>query len=714
MIFDSLAIQVEKLEYNLAHLMFNNQGSVNVLNQQCLKQLEEALDVIAEHEFKGLIISSMKPSFIVGADITEFLDLFSASESKLTTWVEEAQAVFNKLENLPMPTIAAVQGFALGGGCETILSCDLRMGDTTAVIGLPETKLGIIPGFGGTVRLPRIIGVDHALQWMISGQHHKAQQAFEVGALDAIVEPEQLLPQALLLLQDAVDKKIDWKKRRRLKKKPIPLNKIERKMAFTAAKAMTAKHFSSHYIAQHHLIESLTESVIAEQDEAMQIELESFTKLAKTQEARSLIQIFLHDQAIKSKVKQQSKTGTLPKSVAVLGAGIMGTGIATQCALRDVPVLIKDVSNSALDKSMAVTDKFLFKELNKQKISMPDLLQKSRLIERSVNNASLNNQPFIIEAVVEHPKIKAELLKDLESLVTPETIIASNTSTIPITTLAKNLKNPERFCGLHFFNPVPKMPLVEVIYGPSTSDETLASAFALAKKLGKVPIKVQDCAGFFVNRVLFPYFHGVCQLIQDGANFIEIDHVMEQIFGWPMGPAFLLDTIGLDTAVNAQEIMQQAYPGRMEMRLNNPMQLLFDQGRLGQKTGFGFYKYTQNKKGHSIKESDPSILTLFEEHYGSPRNFSREDIVARCMLPMLLEVLRCLDEGIIDSEAEADMALVYGLGFPSFRGGPVQYIKEMNAKKFTSLLQKFETLSSTYMAPQNLQDILSRLFKKKN
>tara|TARA_B100001094_G_scaffold332855_1_gene406891 strand:+ start:9701 stop:11839 length:2139 start_codon:yes stop_codon:yes gene_type:complete len=707
MIYQSTHIQVEMLDDHMAHLIFNSDGSVNKLDQACLNNLDNALDIIIDQQPKGLLVSSHKPAFIVGADITEFLDLFDQPTAVLMKWLDKANDVFNKLEELPMPTVCAVTGFALGGGCETILACDFRIADTTAVIGLPETKLGILPGFGGTVRLPRVIGAENAIEWMATGRHNKADAALKLGAVDAVVDHEQLIPQALRLLERAINNELDWKSRRTVKQSPLSLNKAESKMAFTTAKAMLAQSVSPDYPAPFKVVDVVKEAAKLDRQDALLVEQEAFIELAKTPTAQSLIQIFLNDQLVKSKAKKQGKKAKSYKKAGVLGAGIMGGGIAYQSAVKGIPAMMKDITQPALDLGLQQANHELLKKLSKNKIKPEKVINTLNSIVPTLDYNSLKDADIIVEAVVEHPDVKADVLTEIEKHVSDEAIITSNTSTISINSLAHNLQKPERFCGMHFFNPVPKMPLVEVIQGESSSKETIATICSYAQKMGKTPIVVQDCTGFFVNRVLFPYFYGFNELLFAGAHFTEIDKVMEKEFGWPMGPAHLLDVVGLDTAHHAQSIMADAYPDRMKQNNKNAVDILFKADRFGKKNQFGFYQYKKNKKGQLKKHKDPATEEILKDHLGPAHNFSHEDIIARCMLPMILESVRCLDQGIIASPAEADIALLYGLGFPAFRGGPFTYIRQMGIKKFVAMADKFESLGPLYHIPESMRHFAS-------
>ena len=705
MIYQSPVIQAQMLDQHIAQLTFNSTGSVNKFDQQTLTSLSEALDAITAANPKGLIVNSAKNVFIVGADITEFLGLFSEDEDTLLAWIAKTNTVFNKLEDVPFPTITAVNGYALGGGCEAILATDLRVADTNARIGLPETKLGLIPGFGGTVRLPRVIGADNALEWITTGKEQRPDAALKVGAIDAIVEPEQLEAAAISMLQQAIDGKIDWQQRRKQKQSPMPLPKMESMMAFTTAKAMVYQVAGKHYPAPMAAVNVVEQAHLLDREQAILVENKAFVKLAKTQEATSLIGIFLNDQVVKGKGKKLAKQANAIEHAAVLGAGIMGGGIAYQSASKGTPIVMKDIATSSLELGLNEASKLLNNQIKRGRSTPEKMAKVLNNITPTLDYSPISHADIVVEAVVENPKIKAQVLKEVEEHTSDDTIIASNTSTISIDHLASQLQNPERFCGMHFFNPVHRMPLVEIIRGEKTSEQTIATVVAYALKMGKTPIVVNDCPGFFVNRVLFPYFAGFNQLLLDGADFTAVDKVMEKQFGWPMGPAYLLDVVGIDTGYHAQVVMADGFPERMGLPEKDALKVMLNHERLGQKNGKGFYQYAPDRRGKPKKSVDEHAYELLSKICSTGKTFEADEIIARCMIPMIIETVRCLEEGIVASAAEADMALVYGLGFPPFRGGVFRYIDTMGLAKFVELADSFAHLGPLYQATDNMRQL---------
>ncbi|ANI29576.1 multifunctional fatty acid oxidation complex subunit alpha [Yersinia entomophaga] len=704
MLYQSETLQLHWLENGIAELVFDAPGSVNKLDTKTVASLGEALGVLEKQtELKGLLLRSNKAAFIVGADITEFLSLFNAPPEKLHEWLVFANNTFNRLEDLPVPTLSAITGYALGGGCECVLATDFRIASPEARIGLPETKLGIMPGFGGSVRLPRLLGADGALEIIAAGKDVNAAEALKIGLVDAVVTQEKLIPAALSMLNQAIAGKLDWQAARRPKLEPLKLNSTEAAMCFTIAKGMVMKVAGKHYPAPITAVKTIEAAAKFGREEALKLETNSFVPLAGSDVARALVSIFLNDQYVKGKAKKLTKGITAPKQAAVLGAGIMGGGIAYQSALKGVPVIMKDISEKSLDLGMNEAAKLLNKQLERGKLDGLKMAKTLATIHPTLDYAGIERAQIIVEAVVENPKVKAAVLSEVEGLIGEETVLASNTSTIPINELAKSLKRPENFCGMHFFNPVHRMPLVEIIRGEKTSEKTIATVVAYATQMGKTPIVVNDCPGFFVNRVLFPYLYGFGMLVRDGVDFRQIDKVMEKQFGWPMGPAYLLDVVGIDTAHHAQAVMALGFPERMGKDYRDAIDVLFENQRYGQKNGIGFYRYTQDAKGKPRKENDDAIDGLLAPVSQPRHTLSDEEIIARAMIPMINEVVRCLEEGIIASPAEGDMALVYGLGFPPFHGGVFRYLDTLGTTKYVEMAQRYADLGALYHVPAGLR-----------
>lgn len=706
MLFDGDFFQVIPHDQGIVELTFNTKNkSVNILSLAALDELGQAVDLVKSHSgLSGLLISSAKSAFVLGADITEFVTLFQSPEADLVKQFQKVHGIFNTIEDLPVPTVTAVNGDALGGGCELALTTDYRVLAANASIGLPEVNLGIIPGFGGSVRLPRLIGAENALEWMAKGKSHDASSALKVGVADAVVEPADLHDSALDLLKRSIKGDFPYQQRREGKKGPLRLRPIEAAMAFETAKGMVFQAAGPHYPAPMALVGAVETARFMDREEAIGVEVKTFIGLCKTDVCASLVGLFLNSQILKKIAGRAAESARPINQASVLGAGIMGGGIAYQSALKGTPVVMKDIAEKSLDLGMSEATKQLNKRLERGQLQPMEMAKIFSAIKPTLNMADISNADIVIEAVVENLKVKLAVLSDIEKTVADDAIITSNTSTISIDTLAKALNKPERFCGMHFFNPVPVMPLVEVIRGKDTSEETINTVVAYATKIGKSPIVVNDCPGFFVNRVLFPYLMGFNLLIRDGADFRQVDKVMEQ-FGWPMGPAYLQDVIGIDTCHHAIAVMEDGFPSRMKFADQSILDKLYEAERFGQKNGKGFYHYEPDKKGRPAKVYKEDIEPFIQSVQREPKEFDQETIVARLMVPICTETVRCLEEGIVASAAEGDMAQIMGIGFPKFRGGALRYIDSLGADKFCQIADRFADLGELYHATDGLRDM---------
>ena len=706
MIYEGKAITVNMIEGDIAELKFDLQGeSVNKFDRVTLEELQAATAAIQGNTtVKGVLVTSGKDVFIVGADITEFGAAFKRSEEEIVAWVVETNKIFNAFEDLPVPTLVAINGIALGGGFEMCLASDIRVMSEKAKIGLPEVKLGLIPGFGGTVRLPRIIGADNAIEWVCMGADNKADKALKFGAVDAVVAADKLRDSAILMLNKAISGEINWKARREEKQAKLKLNAMEAMMVFETAKGFVAGQTKGQYPAPIEAIKSMQKSAGVGRDKALENEAKAFAKLAKSTESQALIGLFMNDQLLKKKAKAYDKQAKETKKAAVLGAGIMGGGIAYQSALKGTPILMKDIAEAGIELGLNEANKLLARRVEKKRMKPLEMGETLNRIRPTLSYAEFNDVDVIVEAVVENPKVKKMVLAEVEDKVGEHAIVTSNTSTISIDLLAADLKRPENFLGMHFFNPVHMMPLVEVIRGKKTSEEAVATVVAYAKKMGKTPIVVNDCPGFLVNRVLFPYFAGFAGLLRDGADFQQVDKVMEK-FGFPMGPAYLLDVVGIDTGVHANEVMAEGFPDRMKADFKSAMEVMFENNRYGQKNGVGFYKYETDKKGKPKKVVDETTYELIKPVVAERKEFDAEEIIARCMIPMCVEIARCLEEGIVDTPSEADMGLIFGIGFPPFRGGACRYMDTVGLADFVALADKYAHLGNLYKVTDRMREM---------
>lgn len=705
--FKGNSLSVTMLENGIAELNFDLQGeSVNKFDTATVAELDQAITAIEQSsDVTGVLVSSGKGVFVVGADITEFIPMLGNSDVDAGEHLSKNTINFNRLEDLSVPSVAAINGFALGGGLELALACDFRVMSTAAQIGLPETGLGIIPGWGGTVRLPRIAGSDTAIEWIASGKNQRPDAALKAGVVDGVVAPEKLRDSALSVLQNAIDGKMDYAKRRALKTGPLLLNQVESAMVFNTSKGFVGAKAGPNYPAPMIAIDCIEKSATMSRADALAVERDGFVQATKTTAAESLVGIFLSDQLLVKKAKGWAKKADKKiERAAVLGAGIMGGGIAYQSAYKGTPIKMKDINQDGLDLGLSEANKLLSKQVNRGRMTVEKMGSILADIDPMLSYDNFNDVDIVVEAVVENPKVKHSVLAEVEKHVDTDAVIASNTSTISITYLAEALERPENFCGMHFFNPVHAMPLVEVIRGEKTSDTAIARTVAYASAMGKKPVVVNDCPGFLVNRVLFPYFAGFMGLLKDGADFQQVDKVMER-FGWPMGPAYLMDVVGIDTGNHCEAVMAEGFPDRMTKEYKTAGDVMYENERFGQKNGKGFYVYEMDKRGKPKKTVSQESYDLIAPVTADIKEFDKDEIVARMMIPMATEIARCVEEGIVGSAAEADMALIYGVGFPPFRGGALRWMDSIGMDKFVAMCDQYKHLGKLFEATDTQREM---------
>ena len=708
------SIQIKALGEGLVEVCFDRQGeAINKLCDRTMREFGEVTALLREQAaagaVRGVLVTSAKDVFIVGADITGFPAKFRKTAEQITAdaWVSN-QFAFG-FEDLPVPSVVAINGYALGGGLEVTLTASHRVMSTTALVGVPEVKLGLFPGLGGTVRLARVAGPQAAIDWVAGGQPAKAAVALAAGVVDAIAEPAALRDAALALLQRAVAGEVDWQAAQQRKRAPVALPAEQVQAVFEAALAkLRAANGPRHQPAAEIAVEAMRQGATLERAAATRIENEAFGRVFKTQAAASLSQAFLNDQALKKLFKRHAKDARSIKQVAVLGAGIMGGGIAYTTALRGTPVRLKDIAPRQLDLGTSEAAKLLARQVKGGRLTQDKADAVLRSIQPQTDDNGFEQVDLVIEAIVEKLAVKHSVLAALEQVVRPDTVIASNTSSLRIDDIARPLARPQNVVGMHFFNPVPAMPLVEVIRGSRTSDEAVATAVAHGLAMGKAPIVVKDCPGFLVNRILTPYVNGFVQLVADGADFEQIDRVMEA-FGWPMGPAYLQDVVGMDTGAPVGDVIAAGYPERMRPIERNVVKAMVAAGRFGQKTGQGFYRYEPGAGGKPQKLPSPEgralVATLQPD---GPQVFSDQTIIERCMLPMIVEAAHALEEGVVATPAELDMALLMGVGFPAYLGGALKYADWLGLPEVVAQCDRCAALGPAYQATERMREMAAQ------
>ena len=723
----SPAITVERRDDGVAVLSFQVPGHAqNVLTAEFLNDLSQSLDRLASGQPPvAVVLQSSRPgSFFAGADIARLDRLHETSPAEIERLCGSGRELFARLSSQPWPSVAIIDGICLGGGLELALACDLRVatdaGHTS--LGFPEVKLGLLPGWGGTVRLTRLIGPGAAVELAAAGENVDGRAAARMGLVDACVPPDQAFASACRLAEIAVARHSHLE-RRRHQAAAVALVQEERDFLEAMSSAVILGRSGGHYPAPLAIVETILKGAAVTADEAAVMEAAAFARLARSDASRQLIRVFrlgernrrdkgldergatagqavdagdhgvhgVHGDALDAGETVEAMPA--PERPAVIGAGIMGAGIAASHLRAGFAVTLVDVQADTLAASVAsILDEAAWDRGTKRTDPIRAVALSGRL-HTATRMAAIADCDLVIESVLERADIKRQVLVDIERTVGPETVIATNTSTNPIAKLAEPLQDPSRFCGIHFFNPVRRMTLVEVIRGPATSDATVATAVAHVKRLGKCPIVVRDSPGFLVNRVLMPYLHESVEMLREGIDAKRIDRVA-RAFGMPMGPLELYDMIGLDTAFYAGLVLSAAYGDRIEASPLIPA--LVKSGRLGRKSGAGFYLYQHQYQQHQPSQSAhqtsggqraridrpyEGVVRLIRPYALPARETTDATIADRLLLPMLLEALRALDEGIVRDGRDIDLAVIHALGFPAFRGGLLAWGNTLGAEE---------------------------------
>ncbi|MEO8379797.1 MAG: 3-hydroxyacyl-CoA dehydrogenase NAD-binding domain-containing protein [Acidobacteriota bacterium] len=688
------AFTIER-EGELAILWFDLPGEkVNKLSSSVLHELSGVLDQLGASDATKIIIASRKKGmFIAGADVMEFTTVTTAEEAK--TYIQLGQEVFTKLAKLKQTTVAAIDGAALGGGCELAISCDWRvMSDSPkASIGLPEVKLGIFPAWGGTSKMPRLIGLPAALDLILNGKTLPGRRAKAAGLVDEVVEPG-------ILMQ--VARKFADKGKRKGKGRTkfyIEGNPLARSVIFGKARKSVLAQTKGHYPAPLKAIDVMEYAMSAGVARGMQREVEEASRLVNNDVAKNLVQLFF---LMEESKKDPTTVKARPTAfVGVLGAGVMGGGIAQIVADKtDAEVRMRDINWNAIAGGMKAASSVWKKKVDRRHMTRSEMLRKLARIGGTTDWSGFSRADVVIEAVVENVQIKRQVLAEFEAISKTDAIFATNTSTIPITQIAAQAKRPENVVGMHFFNPVDRMPLVEIIRGEKTSDIALVTTAALARKLGKTVVYCNDGPGFVVNRILGPYMNESGFLLEEGNTIESLDEAMVA-FGMPMGPMALLDEVGIDVAAKVAGILTEAFGARMQK--STVVEKLYADGRHGKKNGKGLYRYEGGKR----LAPDPTVYKVLGIR--SPHPADPKAVVERMVLAMINEASLILDEKIVASAGELDLAMIMGTGFPPFRGGLLRYADALGVPYIVSRLDE---LSSTVGPRYRPNEPLKRLAER--
>jgi len=675
---------------------------VNTLSSRLFGWFDEQIsrledDAASAGEIRGLVIlSGKKDNFVVGADIEELQGL--DDKDSVLELLERGHELTGRLEALPIPKVAAIHGPCLGGGLELALACDRRVATDQAKtrLGFPEVQLGLIPGMGGTQRLPRLIGVPDALDLILTGKQVHARKARALGLVDEICDPYNLGDAAEQLLEAAAEqvRKRRGKKRSLASRAGAWLAKtpLAGRFVYDKARETVQKKTGGHYPAPRVAIHVVQEGMELPLERALDLEAGAFAELVLSDIAKNLMGIFFMKNDVDARARKLAKAGREVDRVGVLGAGFMGSGIAQVLVYKGFEVVMKDRDDDAVARGMSFANDRVQELVRRRKLSQVEGKEAMGRLLGTTGYRALARTPFIVEAVFEDIDLKHRVIREMEKEGPEDLIFASNTSTIPITKLAEASGRPENVVGMHFFSPVHKMPLLEVIRHPGSSDETLATTVDVGNRMGKTVIVVNDGPGFFTSRVLGPYLNEAAFLLTEGASVEQIDGALTG-WGWPVGAIALMDEVGLDVGHHVSKVMTSYFGDRVQPP--EVFAALVEDGRTGRKGGRGFYQYEKGKK----KGVDESVYGLID---WEPAEISDDEIIERCWLQMLNETARCIEDGVIENPVDIDIGVIFGFGFPPFRGGLLREADRLGLPQVVAKLEGYAERHGDRLQPAGL------------
>ncbi|HLF19128.1 MAG TPA: 3-hydroxyacyl-CoA dehydrogenase NAD-binding domain-containing protein [Candidatus Omnitrophota bacterium] len=676
-----------KQDKDIAYIEFDLPDSkVNLLTGEVLKKLDGILGIInSDQKIKAVVISSKKQNvFIAGADIKEIEQITDPSEG-----AEKArlgQDIFNKLEDLSAPTIAVIDGVVLGGGCELILACTYRIAtfNEKVRIGLPEVNLGILPGFGGTYRMPRTVGLSDGLTLILTGKPIDSRKAFKMGLVDRLVPQAGLKESAEGFVQEILQYQSHRKYRPKKKKGILGFmegNPLGHKIIFHQSRQNVLKASKGFYPAPLRAIDTVKKSFTMSREAGLKLERNAFAELVGTNVCKNLIKVFYLSEKYK-KLSLEGAENIKPQPVhkcGILGAGVMGGGIAQLLSSRDISARLKDINFEALASGLKAAKKIYDQAVKKRVFTQAQAQRKMAQITTTLDYTGFQNVDCVIEAVVENLEVKKKVFQEVSEAVSPRTILATNTSALSVTKMAAQAKDPSKTIGFHFFNPVHRMPLIEIIVAPQTSSDTVVSALELAKRLGKIPILVKDSCGFLVNRILLHYINEAGYLLEETGNVEAIDEAITK-FGMPMGPFLLSDEVGLDVGIKVLHILEQNFGERFKVAAI--FEKITQAGMLGKKGGKGYYLHESEKR-----HVNPEISKMLPNvHF---KAFDLAQCQQRLVFAMVNEAARCLEDGIIKEADTVDAGMIFGTGFPPFHGGLLRYADQAGIGSIVERLDEF-------------------------
>ena len=672
---------------------------LNTLSPSLIGEFEGMLLRVNEDTLiKAVVLISGKPdSFIAGADIEQFLEIVTAAEAERTSRM--GQDLLDRLEKLRAPVVAGIHGACLGGGLEVALACRYRIctDHPKTTLGQPEVQLGLIPGIGGTQRLPRRVGLQAALDMILTGRSVRPKRAVQMGLVDEMVHPAILFEIALDRARGLAAGTLQAPRRRSRGATSLLLeqNPVGRGVVFKKARESVMEKTHGHYPAPLAALSAIQAGYARGFDEGLREEARLFGEMAMTDVSRQLVFIFFASNALK-KDPGVDPPAPVPRDVhklGVLGAGFMGAGIASIAVQQDTLVRFKDTDTARVGKGLASIHGVLQERLTRRQITKQQFQDYMSLVGGTIDYSGFESVDLVIEAVFEDLALKHRVLEEVEPIIDSSAVYASNTSTIPITRIAEAARHPERVLGMHFFSPVHRMPLLEVIVTPVTSPEATVSAVAYGKKLGKTVIVVNDGPGFYTTRTLSAYMNEAGRLLGEGASIESVDNALVE-FGFPVGPITLLDEVGIDVGGKVGLVLVEAFGERMAP--SEAMTRVVGAGRTGRKGRNGFYRYDDAGQKGRVDESVYDLIG------GERRPISSDEIVQRCVLAMVNEAVLCLEEGVLRSPRDGDIGAVFGIGFPPFRGGPFRYVDSETAEKIVEQLEDLNARFPSRFAPAAL------------
>ncbi|KAK7292259.1 hypothetical protein RIF29_08037 [Crotalaria pallida] len=672
---------------------------VNSLSFDVLRSLKESFDqALQRNDVKAIVLTGAKGKFSGGFDISAFGGLREAKERPKPGWLS-VEIITDTIEASRKPTVAAIDGLALGGGLEVAMACNARLSTPNAQLGLPELQLGIIPGFGGTQRLPRLVGLTKALEMMLTSKPVKGKEAFSLGLVDGLASPDELVNAARQWAVDILDCRRPWVVSLYKTDKIEPLGEAREILKFARAQARKQAPNLKHPLV---CIDVIEEGIVSGPRAGLWKEVEASDELGQSDTSKCLIHIFFAQRGT-SKVPGVTDRGLAPrhvKKIAILGGGLMGSGIATALILSNYRVILKEVNEKFLDAGVNRVKANLQSRVKKGNMTKENFEKAISLLKGSLDYESFKDVDMVIEAVIENVSLKQQIFADLEKSCPPHCILASNTSTIDLNLIGERTKSQDRIVGAHFFSPAHVMPLLEIVRTKQTSPQVIVDLLDIAKKIKKTPVVVGNCTGFAVNRMFFPYTQAGLLLVERGVDVYQIDKAVTK-FGMPMGPFRLADLVGFGVAVATGTQFIQTFPERSYKSLLIP--LLQEDKRAGEATRRGFYLYDDKRKA----SADPELKNFIEKARSisgvsvDPKlvKLQEKDIIEMIFFPVVNEACRVLDEGIAVKAADLDISAVMGMGFPPYRGGIIFWADSLGSKYIYSRLEKWSEMYGGFFKP---------------